>query len=161
MTIRSGARRRARELALAILFQADIGGMSPGEAIGEARDTLDVLAGEWGMSGEEYEKLSAEIQEFGMRLADTYFRHAAVIDEGIASLSREWALDRMPAIDRNILRMAAAELLYFPDVPGSAAINEAVELAKDYGTAESGKFVNGILGALARREDVAEAKNGV
>jgi N utilization substance protein B len=57
--------------------------------------------------------------------------------------------------------MAAAELLYFPDVPGSAAINEAVELAKDYGTAESGKFVNGILGALARREDVAEAKNGV
>lgn len=156
---RSGARRRARELALAILFQADVGGMSPGEAIGEARETLEVLAGEWEMSLDERHKLFAEIEEFGMRLADTYFRHAPVIDEGIAALSHEWALERMPAVDRNILRMAAAELLYFPDVPGSAAINEAVELAKDYGSAESGKFVNGILGALARKADLSDNKS--
>ena len=59
--LRSGARRRARELALAILFQADVGGMSPGEAIGEARETLEVLAGEWEMSLDERHKLFAEI----------------------------------------------------------------------------------------------------
>ena len=132
--------------------------MSPGEAIGEARETLEVLAGEWEMSLDERHKLFAEIEEFGMRLADTYFRHAEVIDGSISTLSHEWALERMPAIDRNILRMAAAEILYFPDVPGSAAINEAVELAKDYGTTESGKFVNGILGALARKAGLSDNK---
>ena len=154
---RSGARRRARELALAILFQADIGGVSPGEAIGATPETLRMMATEWAMDPEEFRKLEPEIEEFGMRLADTYFRHAALIDKHISALSHEWAIDRMPAIDRNILRMAAAELLYFPDVPDSAAINEAVELAKDYGTVESGKFVNGILGALARQEGLAGA----
>lgn len=71
------------------------------------------------------------------------------IDEKVAGLSEGWALDRQPAVDRNILRIAAYEIIYLDDVPAGASINEAVELAKKYSTAESGRFVNGVLGALA------------
>lgn len=145
----AGARRKARELALSILFEADIG-KGPGAAMGNADHTMAVLMEEWGMKPEEREKLQAEIEDFGRRLADTYFRAADAIDKMITRYSHEWALDRMPGIDRNILRLAMAELKHFPDVPTSAAINEAVELAKEYGGVESGKFVNGILGAFAR-----------
>jgi transcription antitermination protein NusB len=71
------------------------------------------------------------------------------IDQRVAGLSEGWALDRQPAVDRNILRIAAYEVMFLPDVPAGATINEAVELAKKYSTAESGRFVNGVLGALA------------
>jgi transcription antitermination factor NusB len=71
------------------------------------------------------------------------------IDARIAGLSAGWALDRQAAVDRNIMRLAAYEILYLPDIPMGASINEAVELAKKYSTAESGRFVNGVLGALA------------
>lgn len=72
------------------------------------------------------------------------------IDERVAELSEGWALDRQPAVDRNILRIAAFEVMFMPDIPAGASINEAVELAKKYSTAESGKFVNGVLGTLAK-----------
>ncbi len=104
----------------------------------------------WQIKDDERRKLGPEIEDFGRRLAEQYFEHAAEIDEAIEQLSYDWALDRMAAIDRNILRMAIAELLHFPEVPISAAINEAVDLAKEYGTPESGKFVNGILGSFVR-----------
>ena len=71
------------------------------------------------------------------------------IDRRVADLSSGWSLDRQAAVDRNILRLAAYELLFVDDVPVGAAINEAVELAKKYSTEESGRFVNGVLGALA------------
>jgi transcription antitermination protein NusB len=146
----AGARRKARELALSILFEADIGGAGPGAAMGNADHTMAVLMEEWGLTGEERAKLQAEIEHFGRRLADIYFRSAGEVDKFITRYSHEWALERMPGIDRNILRLALTELKFCPDVPTSAAINEAVELAKEYGGAESGKFVNGILGAFAR-----------
>lgn len=146
----AGARRKARELALSILFEADIGGAGPGSAMANAEHTMAVLMEEWEMGWEEREKLQAEIEHFGRRLADMYFRSAADVDKFIVRYSHEWAMDRMPGIDRNILRLALTELKFFPDVPVSAAINEAVELAKEYGGPESGKFVNGILGAYAR-----------
>ena len=117
-----------------------------------AADSLLILFRHWQMDLAEQRKLSAEIDDFGRRLFEAYFQDAAVIDRTINELSHEWALDRMPGIDRNILRMAMAELRHLPEVPTSAAINEAVELAKIYGTPDSGKFVNGILGAYARRE---------
>ena len=71
------------------------------------------------------------------------------IDELVASLSEGWTLDRQPAVDRNILRIATYELKFNESIPVGVAINEAVELAKKYGTAESGKFINGILGAIS------------
>lgn len=147
----SGARRKARELALSILYEADIG-PGPAAAMGNAEHTIEVLMEEWGFRPEERQKLQAEIEMFGRRLADLYFRDAQEVDRLIQSYSHDWALDRMPVIDRNILRMALTELRHSPDVPVSAAINEAVELAKEYGGPDSGKFVNGILGAYAREQ---------
>ncbi|NPV47938.1 MAG: transcription antitermination factor NusB [Armatimonadetes bacterium] len=146
----AGARRKARELALSILFAADVGGVGPGKAMAEADHTLSVLLEVWDVGEDEKRKLVAEIEDYGRRLADIYFRSAPQVDQLINEYSHEWALDRMPGIDRNLLRIALAELMFCPDVPVSAAINEAVELAKEYGGAESGKFVNGILGAFAR-----------
>jgi transcription antitermination factor NusB len=125
--------------------------------MGEADHTLSVLLEIWGLGDEEKQKLVAEIEDYGCRLADTYFRSAPQVDQLINDYSHEWALDRMPGIDRNLLRIALAELLFCPDVPVSAAINEAVELAKEYGGAESGKFVNGILGAFARDHEASAA----
>ncbi len=86
---------------------------------------------------------------FVVRLVHGATDHQADIDARVAALSSEWALDRQPAVDRNILRLAAYEVLYEPAIPAGASINEAVELAKKYSTAESGRFVNGVLGALA------------
>lgn len=149
-TPRAGARRKGREFALGLLFQADIAGQGPSGAFMAADETLDILLEQWDMNPAEREKLRAEIESFGRRLCEAYFLDAAAIDSTIEQLSHEWALERMPGIDRNILRIALAELRHSPDVPCSAAINEAVELAKTYGTPESGKFVNGILGAYAR-----------
>lgn len=73
------------------------------------------------------------------------------IDRRLAERSTGWALDRQAAVDRNIMRLAAYEILYNPDIPPGASINEAVELAKKYSTAESGRFVNGVLGSLSER----------
>ena len=72
-------------------------------------------------------------------------------DELISEFSHTWTIQRMPAIDRNILRLAIFELLGRPDVPVAVVINEAVELAKRFSTEESGKYVNGILSAIAKR----------
>lgn len=155
----AGARRKARELALSILYEADIG-KGPGAAMANADHTIQVLMDEWGFTREERAKLQAEIETFGRRLADLCFRDAPAIDALIQGYSHEWALDRMPVIDRNILRLALTELKHCPDVPVSAAINEAVELAKEYGGADSGKFVNGILGAYAREHELEVGEKG-
>lgn len=76
--------------------------------------------------------------------------HRAEIDRNIAERSREWRLERLAPVDRNILRVAIWELLHRPDVPTAVAIDEAIELAKTFGGADSGRFVNGILGQMAR-----------
>ena len=149
--VKTGARRKARELALSILFATDVGQQPRARVMGDIEYMLGVLVEQWELHQEEAAKLVPEIREFGLTLAEAYFRDSVSIDESIEGFSHEWAIDRMPGIDRNILRLAIAELLHFPDVPVSATINEAVELAKEYGTEESGKFVNGILGAFVRR----------
>jgi N utilization substance protein B len=155
----AGARRKARELALSLLYEADIG-KGPGAAMSNADHTIQVLMAEWGFTPDQRARLQADIEHFGRRLADLYFRDSAATDELIQSYSHEWALDRMPFIDRNILRLALTELRHCPDVPVSAAINEAVELAKEYGGPDSGKFVNGILGAYAREHDGEAGEKG-
>ena len=155
---RGGARRRGREYALTLLFQTDISGQGPSGAFISADEVLDILVEQWEMSREEEVRMRPEIESFGRKLCESFFREAEVIDRIIDELSHEWALERMPTIDRNILRMALAELRNSKDVPISAAINEAVELAKIYGTPDSGKFINGILGAFARRHGLVAEK---
>ena len=129
-------RREARELALRMLFQLDLG-HQPVDEVVEAALAQSVLEG----SNREY----AEI------LVRETLNHLTDIDPRLAALTPDWAADRQAVVDRNILRVAAYELLYRPDAPVAAVVNEAVELAKKYSTADSGRFVNGVLGALARQ----------
>jgi N utilization substance protein B len=145
-------------LALAILFQADLGDLGAGTAVSRLGQTMDVLAELWEMPPDERRKLRPEIEDFAVRLVEAYFRRADEIDEHIERLARDWTLERMPATDRNVLRVAAAELLGVPQTPVSVAFNEAVELAKTYGTPASGKFVNGVLATLAREEGLVSEK---
>ena len=147
---RAGARRRGREFCLALLYASDAGVGGTLGAWTQAEDILNSLVEEWGLSLLEVHKLRPAVSDFGRLLCEEYVSHREDIDQRIDRLSQGWTLERMPVVDRNILRMAMAELLYLGDIPVGATIDEAVDLAKEYGTAESGKFVNGILGTVAR-----------
>jgi transcription antitermination protein NusB len=147
---RTGARRRAREFCLALLYAADSGGGRFDTALEESPAILASLFEVWELPFAEAAKLRPTVEGFGRRLYEQFLAHRPEIDARIEALSQGWTLDRMPVVDRNLLRMALAELLYLPDIPVGATIDEAVDLAKEYGTAESGKFINGILGAVAR-----------
>jgi N utilization substance protein B len=126
-------RTRARRQALQILYQRDITGETVGRILG-----LKSYALEDGEPDEYCKTLVVGVEE-----------HIAGIDETIGDVSENWAVSRMPLVDRNILRLATFEILYEPDVPASVAINEAVELAKVFGGEDSSKFVNGVLGKIA------------
>ena len=149
---RVGARRRGRELGLALLYAADVRHNRPSDIMQQAGVILNMLLEHWAMSRQEIVKLVAEVEAFGRRLAEAYFQYAEIIDTTISRQAEGWRIERMPLVDRNILRLALAEMWYVPDVPVGPTIDEAVELAKEYATPESGKFINGILGAVARQE---------
>jgi len=156
----AGARRRARQFSLALLYAADVTGKPLDEVIEQARVIFNVLIDCWQMSPAEIAKLSDEIWGFGRQLAQRYMEHAQTIDRIISQQAEGWRLARMPVVDRNILRLALAEMWYLPEVPVGATIDEAVELAKEFATPESGKFINGILGAVARGEATEDTACG-
>lgn len=99
------------------------------------------------------ERYAEDTLAFARELVLGTHAHRAEIDAVIESHARGWTLDRMAHIDRNIMRLAAHELLHIPDIPSSVTVDEAVELAKRYSTAESGRFVNGVLGNVVRKLD--------
>src|ERR1700757_2058559 len=133
-----GKRRRAREFTLQFLYQYDTLRESSPEEI-SIKDMLRLF---WTI---RETPLGDEIMEFSNRLITGVYENIGGIDEIINNYSEHWRLSRMSRIDRNILRMAIYELVYLRDIPPPVTINEAVELAKKYGTEESGAFVNGIL----------------
>jgi N utilization substance protein B len=90
------------------------------------------------------------VRQFALRLLDETIEHCRDLDDIIVKVAENWDLDRMAVIDRNILRLGAAEILYMDDVPEKATINEAIEIAKKFSTENSGRFVNGILDKVAR-----------
>jgi N utilization substance protein B len=120
-------RTDARERALILLYEAEAKGIAPSE----------VLAAQISPPDELTTLLVLGVQE-----------HQQQLDEVIAAHSKGWSLARMPSIDRNVLRVAAFELLGRPDVPVAVVLDEAVELAKRFSTDDSGRFVNGVLAAL-------------
>ncbi|HRI43067.1 MAG TPA: transcription antitermination factor NusB [Fimbriimonadaceae bacterium] len=131
-TIRS--RRAAREAALKAAYQIRLGGFEPEAAL---EDVLSQAA------------FSEEAADFVRRLIQTLDAKIEDVDGAIKPLlSANWDYERIAEIDRAILRIACAELLFFPEIPPKATINEAVDLAKRYGAAESPRFVNGVLGSL-------------
>lgn len=97
---------------------------------------------------------SDEVRDFVGAQVQRYLRQAKDIDQRLESAADNWAVDRMASLDRDVLRLAVAELLYAPETPVEVVINEAVELAKKYGTPDSGRFVNGVLARFA-----SEAQN--
>ncbi|MCB4755731.1 MAG: transcription antitermination factor NusB [Elusimicrobia bacterium] len=125
-----GARRKAREYALQALYLADITPLPPEKAL------KGILTSD---------KIEERIRTYTKWLTEGTLKHKPEIDELITKVATNWEIDRMAALDRNILRMGAFELLYENDTPPSVIIDEAVEIAKTFSTIDSGKFVNGIL----------------
>jgi N utilization substance protein B len=125
-----GSRRKARECALQILYQMDVSGASPDEA----------LATFW----QNFEH-AEDVAEFASLLVRGVYANLEEIDRLIQEASRNWKLDRMARVDRNILRMAVYELLRCEDIPKRVTLNEAIEIGKRFGSEDSSAFINGIL----------------
>lgn len=131
-----GKRRKSRELAMQMLFQADVGRQNPD----------DVRRTFW--------QAREEVDESTRGFAEELFRMAtareAEIDELLERHSKNWRVARMPAVDRNVLRMAVAELLGFPGTPAPIVIDEALEIARRYSAPDSIDFLNALLDAIAK-----------
>lgn len=139
----SGRRRKARELALQLLYQNDLAGTPPEEMFART---------------EEYVLARPDVQEYAARLVSGTLARRAELDDVLSERSEHWRLGRMPAVDRNLLRLALYELLHEPETPPPVVINEAVEIAKKFSTPSSGSFVNGVLDGIRRAR--ADGKGG-
>lgn len=132
------ARSKARKRALDVLFSSDVRGES----------IADTLAAEAIRAASEPAREASWL--YAREIVDGVIDHADEIDELIRTHSRDWKLERMPAVDRAVLRIGVWELLYNDEVEVAVAIDEAVELVKEFSTDEAGSFVNGILARIAR-----------
>ncbi|WP_248150014.1 transcription antitermination factor NusB [Microbacterium aoyamense] len=132
------ARSKARKRALDILFQSDVRG-----------DELSTtIAAEAKRAASEPAREASWL--YAREIVDGVNDNRDAIDEQITTFAKDWTLSRMPAVDRAVLRIGVWELLYNDEVPSAVAIDEAVELAKEFSTDESGSFVHGVLGRIAR-----------
>ena len=131
------SRTKSRKMALDAIFAADMRKQNPIEL-------LDMTA-----STQEDRQNQAEIVGYAREIVEGITTSHADIDDRIASFSHKWSIERMPAVDRAILRVAVWEILFNDEVPDPVAIAEAVDLAKEYSTEESGFFVNGLLAAIS------------
>jgi transcription antitermination protein NusB len=143
-------RRQGREVALQILCAADT--QTGPEAAGAQDLYFSHLAA--GTDEEDMPQREPLDRAFIDSLVRATLEHRDAVDAAISQISRSWRLDRMARVDRNILRLAVAEMLYLPEIPARVSINEAVELAKRYGAAESPAFVNGLLDSAIKALDV-------
>jgi transcription antitermination protein NusB len=132
------ARTKARKRALDILFQADVRGDEPAA----------ILAAEAKRAASEPSREASWL--YAREIVDGVIDNRDAIDEQITTFAKDWSLARMPAVDRAVLRIGVWEILYNDEVPAAVAIDEAVELAKEFSTDESGSFVHGVLGRIAR-----------
>jgi len=131
-----GERRLSREISLKVLFQIDLVNTSIEETL---KYTL------------ENNKYSDDVKEFTLILVKGVMNHLSEVDNTINNYTNNWSLERITNIDRSILRIAIYEILYLVNIPKSVSINEAVELAKKYGTKSSFSFVNGVLGKIDKK----------
>ena len=134
-----GRRRKLREKVVQLLYQAEVGKSTPEEVLESFRHEENP---------DDEGLVFVKERLFGVR------EHLEKLDEIITQHAKNWKLNRIALIDKNILRLAAFEMLYLEDIPHVVAINEAVDIAKKFSTADSGKFVNGILDKI--KNDVVE-----
>ena len=147
-----GPRRRSREIALQVLHQLDLGGAAVLDAKQMIARYFAHLAPESAPVTDEDEAAPGEARvdhQLVEELVRGVTEHRAEIDGLLTGLSRNWRLERMGIVERNVIRIALYELRYAPNVPVAVVLNEAVELAKRYGTAEGVAFVNGLLDRAA------------
>jgi N utilization substance protein B len=130
----AGRRRKSRVIALQALFELDAVGHAPDETIARLLDGLSV---------------GADVKQFAEELVHGVMENRDRIDQTIRDTAPAWPLEQVSAVDRNILRLAIYEILIDNNVPMRAAINEAVELAKDFGGENSPRFINGVLGSVS------------
>ena len=130
-----GARRKARELALQMLYENDVAGTLPDEMFRRSGDLKTAPEG---------------TREFAERLVAGTLAHREDLDEIISRQADHWRLARMPVVDRNILRLALFELLHEPETPRPVVIDEALEIAKRFSTPRSSQFINGILDGVLK-----------
>lgn len=147
-----GSRRRARELALQTLYSVEFGKRGLDEAVRDMHER----AAEPQSEDEELAQMvrgDTSVRAFAEELVRGVYAHLADIDALLGQSSTNWKVPRMALVDRNILRMATFELQHLADIPPKVTLNEAVEIAKQYGTADSGSFINGILDRIASMPD--------
>ncbi|BBA95992.1 putative transcription termination protein [Actinacidiphila reveromycinica] len=130
------ARNKARKRAFQILFEAEQRGATP-----------TVVMADWIRLARTDDR-QPPVTAYTMQLVEGCTAHAERIDELLAGYAVGWTLDRMPAVDRNVLRLGAYELIWEDDVPDAVVLDEAVQLAKEFSTDESPSFINGLLGRL-------------
>ena len=138
-------RRPARELALQALYELDCT-HHPLEQVMTARLTEN--------------QIDEELRTFTYRLINGVLEHKSRIDQVIQQYAAEWPLEQVAIVDRNILRIAIYEFAIWRDTPAKVAFNEAVELAKEFGSESAARFVNGVLGALSAHEDAVRVRLG-
>ena len=131
-----GTRRKSRELTLQMLFQCDMGKQTPEQV----RQTF------WRESGD----VGSDVQSFAEDLFRVATDRAGEIDGLIEGHAQHWRMERMAAVDRNLMRAAVAELLGFPDTPRAVVINEALEIARKFSSPESVQFINGVLDSVGK-----------
>ena len=148
-------RRQARQLAVDVLYEAEIRDLLPSEAL-RRRETGEWVVAPGEASARAEDQPSSEAVEYARALVHGVQAHQADIDAVIVRYADRWALKRMPVVERTLLRIALFELLWRDDIPVPVAINEAVELAKDLSTEDSGRFVNGLLGRVVESERATE-----
>ena len=142
-----GYRRKARELALQLLFHYEFNKETP----------------DWRKDFWKDRAATDSVQGFADQLVSGVVQNQKTIDDLIEKHAEHWSLDRMTAVDRNVLRIAVYELMYVEEIPSKVTINEAIEIAKRYGDEGSGAFVNGILDHIIREEDscLERGKRGI
>ena len=134
------ARSKARKRALDILFESELRGLAPGATLADRRAVAD-----------------RPLNDYTVRLVEGVAEHLDEIDATISAYSASWPLERMPAVDRNIVRIGVFELVHVDEVPAAVALDQAVTLARELSTEDSPGFVNGLLAAVASaRADVAQ-----
>ena len=141
-------RHKAREVALKMIFQMDVGK----NTLELAMSTLDEALPETASAG-------ASQRQFIMQLVENTSAHFDELDAVISTYISDWSLDRLANVDKNILRMAICELRYLTGIPPAVTINEAVQLAKEYGGSDAGAFVNGVLDNYRKHLSETENKN--
>jgi len=146
-------RRLGRELAVQSLYQMEMNEVA-------AFDAVSMLISEAANDNEGEVKLEDEdrLAEYVLSLVNGVWGQKAALDDLLGSYLKGWQISRLSRVDRQILRLAAYEMIFAEDVPAKVAVNEAIELSKHFGTDESGKFVNGVLGKMIQDADELKSK---